>query len=163
VPAPPAPEPRASRLGLASVAIAAVALAWIAALAVLVVQSANPVIVNRVQVWHADVIVLGVWQPGDPPQLSVERTWKTPLEAKSVGVRAARGVTTSGRAIVPLTRISRDLYEVTQGELLNLPERRRTGDKTEEPEPSHVRPLVYPATDDVIAQLEALLSPASAR
>lgn len=145
------------------VAIAAGGLAWVGVLAWLVLQSANPVVVNRVQIRHADVIVQGTWDAHpSPPQLTVERTWKGTLEAKTIRVRQPEGVNVSRRVIVPLTRISPDLYEVTQGELTNPPELHPLPPGIE-PVTSVVRPEVYPSTDDVARQIEALLSPRDIR
>jgi len=143
------------------VLIAAIGLAWIAVLAWLVVKSANPIVVNRVQLQHARVIVQGVWQPGSPqkpPKLTVERTWKMPLEVTEVSIREPEGVQPAGRVIVPLTRISPDLYEITQGELINLPERHPRPQNPKDMVFAQVRPLVYPATPDVVRQIDALLS-----
>jgi hypothetical protein len=154
---PPAPVRRGP-----VVAIAIIGLAWVGLLAWFVfawfvLQSANPVVVNRVQVQHADVIVQGLWQADSPPRLTVERTWKAKLDAQSVRVRQPEGISPSGRVIVPLTRISPDLYEVTHGELANLPEH---GLPPQDAETviSLVRPQAYPDTGDVIRQIEALLS-----
>jgi hypothetical protein len=142
-------------------AIAALALAWIGILAALWWYSANPVVVNRVQVLHADLIVLGEWRPGDPPQLTVERSWKGTPSGSTVAVRQTElaikmnGANPSGRFVVPLTRITPDLYEITQGVLGNPPEHPQPG---AELRPAEVRPHIYPAGDDVIRQLEGLLA-----
>lgn len=141
--------------------ITALGLAWIAALLTIVLTSANPVVVNRLQVQYAQVIVQGTWQPGSPPQLEVERTWKSPLDHQRVVVREAPGVRTSGRAIVPLTRIGPDLFEITHGDLPTIPEQRSSVPAPEAARVAQVRPQVYPATPEVVQQIEALL-PAAA-
>jgi hypothetical protein len=147
-------EPRPPRRS-AVVAIVAVALVWAGCLAALAVRSANPVVVNRVQVWHADSLVLGVWD-AKAARLTVERTWKSPVPADSIAIGTMPQQHPSGRIIVPVTRLSSQQYEVTQGRLWNPPE--RPAASTEKPVESDVQPLVYPATDDVIRQIEALLS-----
>lgn len=153
------PESRPARRGPVF-GIAAVALAWVVALAVLVACSANPVVVNRAQIWHADTIVLGAWDARDPSRLNVERTWKTPLAADSIAVSKAPTSRLHERMIVPVTRLAQNQFEVTQGVLLNPLERRPVGAKPKEPRHAEVQPLMYPATEDVIRQIEALLSAA---
>lgn len=135
------------------------ALAWIGVLLVLVLSAANPVVVNRAQVLDADVIVLGEWQPGPTPRLTVERTWKSTLAEPSVEVRPLDGASPRGRVIVPLTRVSSRLFTVTHGRLPNPPEHPAAGRMPREIATAEVRPQVYPATDAVIRQLEAFLSP----
>jgi hypothetical protein len=122
-----------------------------------VLTSANPVVVNRLQVQSAQVIVQGTWLPGHPPQLAVERTWKLPLNVPHITVREAPGVSAVGRAIVPLTRVGPNLYEITQGDLPTIPERQAVESLPEAARLAQVRPYVYPATPEVVQQIEALL------
>lgn len=137
--------------------IAIMAGGWIAALGCLVVWTANPPLVNRAQVLAADVIVLGEWQTGKLPQLAVERTWKGELVEKTISVQVPPGMRLKGRVIVPLTRISSNLFTITQGRLLNPPEQFGTSVDPQRITTSEVRPMVYPATDTVLQQLGSLL------
>lgn len=137
--------------------IAVVAGGWVVALGSLVVWTANPPVVNRAQVLAADVIVLGAWQEGKPPQLAVERTWKGDLVEKTISVQVPPGVRLQGRSVVPLTRISSNLFTITQGRLPNPPEQFGRSEVSALETTSEVRPFVYPATDAVLRQLDLLL------
>lgn len=137
--------------------IAVVVGGWVAALGSLVVWTANPPVVNRAQVLAADVIVLGEWQDGSPPQLAVEQTFKGKLVEKRITLQAPPGIRYKGRLVVPLTRISSNLFTITQGRLPNPPEQFGTSGVTSLATTSEVRPFVYPATDTVLQQIDSLL------
>jgi len=137
------------------IAVWLLAAAWCGVLAGLVTVSANPVVVNRVQMLHADVVAQGVWIPGPPAELDVQRTWKGTLAVGRIGVHGALPEQTiAGEVIVPLSRRRDGQWQITGGVLSNPVQQ---ADRDRLPEASEVRPLVYPATADVIRQIEALL------
>ncbi|MDZ4686891.1 MAG: hypothetical protein SH850_17595 [Planctomycetaceae bacterium] len=135
--------------------IICLAVAWCLVLLGLVLTAANPIVVNQVQILHADAIVQGRWIPGQPPQVDVQRVWKgsLPLGRQSVSGHLPEQQIV-GEVIVPLSRLRNGALVVSGGELSNPahdPQSRLL------PARSTVRPLVYPATDDVLRQLRDLV------
>jgi hypothetical protein len=135
-----------------------VALLWIGVLVGLVLTAGNPVELNRTQLLHAQLVVLGTWQADRPGVLLVERSWKQPIAAKTITIDAAPQVPANGqRWLIPLTAVAPDRFRITGGPLLNL-----STDPLVEPVPSLVPALMYPADESVIAQLETFLAQATA-
>ncbi|HUQ70634.1 MAG TPA: hypothetical protein VM165_13985 [Planctomycetaceae bacterium] len=153
LPAPPATATVASR-GPVPI-IFCLAIAWCLALLGLVLTAANPIVVNPVQILHADDVVQGQWIPGQPPQVDVQRVWKGSLPT---GRQSVSGQLPEqhivGEVIVPLLRSRNGTLVVSGGELANPA---RDPQSNLLPARSTVRPLVYPATDDVLRQLRDLV------
>jgi hypothetical protein len=138
-----------------ALAILALAGAWCGTLLGLVLAAANPIVVNRVQILHAEVVAEGQWSPGRPPQLAVRRVWKGTLEPGTIAVVGALPEQSiSGAVIVPLSRNRDGVWTVSGGVLANPPRETRS---EWFPVPAEVRPLVYPASKEVERQLRELL------
>jgi hypothetical protein len=137
--------------------IIAIGLVWCSILTALWLVAANPVIVNRTQLMHAEAVVLGTWQQPGSDQFRVERSWKRDLAGKTLSIEAAGpAAKLTGPLIIPISHASEVVYRITQGPLVNLPR-----DPLVEPMPAFVRPLVYPATAEVIAQIEEQVATAT--
>jgi hypothetical protein len=121
----------------------------------LVLTAANPIVVNRVQVLHADVVAQGQWISGDTPQLDVQTLWKGELP---LGRHPISGLLPEqrieGEVIAPLSRLRDGSLVITGGKLANPPHDFQSG---QVPAVSTVRPVVYPASEDVQSQLRDLL------
>jgi hypothetical protein len=136
-------------------AIVLLAVAWCVALGALVLLAANPIVVNRVQILHADVVAEGLWLPGKTPALDVQRVWKGTLPPGRIAVTGTlpeQKIVDS--VIVPLSLDAAGPWRVTSGNLANPPLHPETGAV---PLPATIRPVVYPATDEVRKQLWELL------
>jgi hypothetical protein len=128
---------------------------WIAWLAGLAVETANPVSLNRAQILAADVVVEGRWLDRTRSRLEVHRVWKRPTMPREITIRElpALAVPREGPILLPLTRIGRTDYRLTNGEIPNPP---GFGGPERSAE-SKVRPMGYPATEDSIRELEQVL------
>lgn len=135
--------------------IVTLAVVWCAVLAGLVLTAANPIVLNPVQFWHAEVVVQGQWIPGRPSQIDVQRTWKGDIPQGKLTVHGGLPEqNVSAEVVVPLSRDRDGRWMVTGGVLLN-PLRDHTAHKS--PVQATVRPVIYPATADVLRQLPAML------
>ena len=116
---------------------------WIAALAALAVFTANPITLNREQIMTSDAVVTARVLDPAAGTVAVEKVWKsrTELTAERLALdNLDKGRIRAGALyLVPLSRVRADRYEVTRTQLPNQ------------------QPLVYPATDDAVRQLEAIL------
>lgn len=150
-PPEPAVEPQSSGGRGPVAAILLLAVAWCVGLGSLVLTAANPIVVNRVQILHADVVAEGTWIPGPSPTLDVQRVWKGALPPGRITVT---GTLPEQRivdaVIVPLSLDAAGPWRVTGGKLSNPPTHQEQGAP---PVPSDVRPVVYPATEEVRQQL----------
>lgn len=144
--------------------IFAIGFAWIATLWGLMAVSANPIIVNRVQILSAPLIVSGTRDPVKPSVLIIERVWKGEKPADRIVVQNWPAVCPTGKLVVPLQFVPKgNGFSVTHGEWPNPP---ATGQPVNDPRDvviSVIQPQVYPETDDVIRQLQALVGPVDAR
>jgi hypothetical protein len=133
----PAPSDVAGRRRIIAVLIA---IAWCAVLAILVLLSANPVTLNRRQIFDADALVAAQVLDPQSGACRVTRQWNDdPLPEQIVVERLHdTAVTEEGEWILPL-QVRGDRLEIVPSLL-----------------PSGAR-LVYPATPDAVRQLEAIL------
>jgi hypothetical protein len=136
-------------------AILVLAITWCLVLAGLVLTAANPIVVNPVQILHADIVAQGQWISGEMPEIDAQTMWKGEL---AEGRHPVGGMLPEQRirndVIAPLTRLRDGRLIVTGGKLANPPRDPHSGVI---PVPSTIRPVVYPATDDVLRQLRELL------
>lgn len=145
----------------ALVGVTALGVLWLLVLGTLVVTSSNPTIVNRVQILKADVVAEANLLPGSPPRLEILRVWKGPIVGPEVTLAGRLPVSIPPNPVlIPLSARSATVFEVTQGTFRNLP----AGiDRDPPPNPadldrlSEIRPAIYPATPDVLEQLQQLL------
>ncbi len=130
---------------------------WIAWLAGLALETANPVSLNRAQILAADVVVEGHWLDFPSGRLAVHRVWKRPMLPREITIRElpALGVPHEGAVLLPLTRIGKTDYRLTSGELPNPP----AFDGPDSRETSKVRPIGYPATEAAVRELGQILNP----
>ncbi|MBI1346022.1 hypothetical protein GC163_07010 [bacterium] len=154
----PAPPPTLSRKPQ-SWGIAVLACLWCGILVTLVFLDSNPVVLNPVQVQAATFVVQGTLSSSQPPQLTVTRVWKGELAAKTLAITGELPVALpQGEVIVPLSRgIEPGSYIVTQGPIPNFPRKMPPREGEPAGRMSHVQPFIYPATAEVIEQLQALL------
>lgn len=138
------------RLLLATLGFA-VAL-WIGFLGYLAWTTANPVLLNRAQIAAADVILAGHWVEPAQGKFVAERSWKQNGVSGEIVVREFQPGTApaEGPILLALTRIQGNEYRITAGELTNPGESDPSGNSDRM---ARVRPLGYPATDALIAEL----------
>lgn len=139
-------------------AVFAAGAVWVAVLAALVFTSSNPVIVNRAQVLSSSVIAIGHRDANKPEEFVVTKVWQGVMPAERIIVRDWPEICPDGELVVPLLRVPDEGFRVTHGELPNPPE--KIGQPAAK---SMIRPLVYPATAEVLDQLTSLVGPAAAR
>ena len=140
--APPDPPHRARRRFVLAALLAAV---WMVALILLAAFTANPVTLNRDQVRRSDWVVTGTVVDLDKSLVAVEKEWKRGRITGEIAVRNLRETSarTGERYILPL---SADKNGGTRYRV------------TESPVPRSAPP-VYPATEEALAQLHAILEP----
>ncbi len=143
-----------------------IAVAWVGALATVVLVDANPVVLNRAQVYAADVVVTGrLERDGTSLKLQVMEILKGtfPDLAPTPTVSLDGPLPTmlpQGTVIAPLSRRGESgspSYQITQGEFpnLGLP---NANDQPRPIQPALLQPLLYPDTPDARAQLAAILA-----
>lgn len=141
-----------------------IGFAWIATLWGLMAVSANPVIVNRVQILSSPLIVTGTRDPKKPSVLVIERVWKGEKPADRLVVHDWPAVCPTGKLVVPLQFAANgNGFSVTHGEWPNPPAAGKPINDPKDVVVSIVQPLVYPETDEVIQQVQALVGPVDAR
>lgn len=138
------PRDRGARRGF-WIAVA-VAACWLLVLGSLALFTANPITLNVEQVRASEYVVTGRVAGEERSVLVVESQWKgaeTPAELR-VGNLSQTAIRPGRSYLVPLSRTRSGALEVTETDLPENP------------------PLVYPATEEAIAQLAAILSDDSA-
>lgn len=144
--------------------IFALGFAWVATLWGLMSVSANPVILNRVQILSSPLIVSGTRDPAKPAVLIIERVWKGDKPAERVLVHDWPAVCPTGKLVVPLQfRENGSGFSVTHGEWPNPPAAGKPVDDPAQVVVSIVQPQVYPETEEVLRQLQSLVGPVAAR
>lgn len=138
------PRDRGARRGF-WIAVA-VAACWLLVLGGLALFTANPITLNVEQIRTSEYVVTGRLAGDERSVLIVERQsqgGETPLELR-VGNLSQTAIRPGRSYLVPLSRTRSGALEVTETDLPDNP------------------PLVYPATEEAIAQLTAILSDDSA-
>gem|GEM_PF-6757239 len=153
---PAAPPPLARRTHILGIVL--IACAWCAGLAILIYYDSNPVVINRAQWQAATFVVQGQITRGTPSKLQVTQVWKGALaETTLVLAGPLPPVIPTGEVIVPISRgVEPGEYVITQGVLPNFREGLADEDAAAPYRPARVQPLVYPATPDVLQQLQKL-------
>jgi hypothetical protein len=116
------------------------ALLWWIALALLAVFTANPVTLNREQIRRAQYVVMATVNDPRQGRVTVEREWKRNALHGAITVEnlAAAAPRAGVSYLIPLTPAGKE-YGITDAPL-----------------PKSVS-LIYPATPDAMAQLQAIL------
>jgi hypothetical protein len=130
---------------------------WIAFLAVLTWRTANPPVVNDVQILESDEIFVGSWKDQAEGRFDVADELRHGQIHGLVTITGVpqRGAPKSDRWVIPVTRRG-GTYAVTQG--IFPPGRDPLAKPGDRPlPPVHVEPLCYPATEAVLAQIRRLL------
>lgn len=136
----------------------AIGAVWIATLWGLMIASANPVVVNRVQILSSSLIVSGTRDPAKPAVLIIDRVWKGAKPADRIVVRDWPAICPSGKIVVPLQFARQgDGFSVTHGEWPNLPAAGKPIVDPQDVVVSNLQPLVYPDTEEVRQQLQDLV------
>ena len=132
----PLPAPPSRRRLLAAV----IAILWPAALALLVLTTANPITLNRRQILEADAVVTAQVIDLESGTCRIVKQWSGENLPHDLVVSklTEAGIQPAGEWILPLVRSS-DGWEVIP---LRLPSQPR---------------LVYPATADAVRQLQEIL------
>jgi len=125
------------------VAAGALAALWVVAIVILALLTANPVTLNREQILQSDLVVIGRFDPQKPSRLIVDESWNRESELAEIDVEnhAATRARAGKSYVVPLTKTSAGRFKVTESLLPNS------------------APLIYPAGDEALEQLRALLPP----
>ena len=121
---------------------AAVFSLWFATLIVLAATTANPVVVNGLQVTRAEAVVTGVVTDLEQERVRVDREWKRAAQLKEITIRGLSQLPVQpGKTyIFPLKRLDGEVYQV-----MPLP-------------PTAPGCPVYPLTRDIRSQLERILA-----
>ena len=114
---------------------------WLALLAAFALLTANPVTLSVEQIRRSDAIVSATVSPRDHGKVVVEKVWAGDLELGELRVsNLSKAGARSGRSyLMPLSRSAGDRYAITASQL-----------------PGRI-PLLYPATQEAIEQLTAIL------
>lgn len=135
------PSPIAKRLLLAA---AALLVLWVVSLALLAFATANPVTLNREQILHSPFLVTATVISRKDGLVKVSREWKhgagLPKETVRLENLEEAGVREGVEYVIPVTKKIDGRLFVTETRLPNG------------------RPLVYPATNDAVEEIEALLA-----
>jgi hypothetical protein len=135
------PSRRISPRNLLIAALAVAAIWWIA-LAALAIFTANPVTLNREQIFRSDYVVTGTLTDAGSGTLDVSKEWKQNGLTGTISVDLLKeaGADRGQTYIIPLENNRDGSFQVT---------RSRMPDEA---------PLIYPATSDADGQLSRLLS-----
>lgn len=130
-------------------------LGWIGFLAVLTVATANPPVVNALQIAASDLVFVGHWKNRATGEFQVERELKQGQLQGTVIVEDVPKVGPLERDawVVPVVKLGKR-YAVTHGEFTNRPALPRPD---QQPWPVKLEPQCYPATNDVLEQIDAVL------
>lgn len=137
---------------------ALVAAVWVLFLATITWRTANPPVVNVVQISESDLIFVGRWEDRAAGRFHIERELKHGQFQGAVNVLGLpdRGLPRGETWVIPVTKVG-DAYSVTQGVFT-------TGPLPLDPQGNaavwkvHVPPQCYPATDDVLNQVQRALA-----
>jgi hypothetical protein len=153
--APAAASQTASR-GLLGMVIGAVII-WIGFLSVLTARTANPWIVNEIQIERSDAVLLGHWVNRRTGEFAVV---KDLLHRQSPGTVTVTGLPERGLPaaeswVIPVTKLGSS-YEVTQGHFRYHPIDPVHG-VSPQPLEGTIAPQCYPETPDILQQIEQVL------
>lgn len=131
---------------------------WIGFLAALTALTANPPAVNPLQIASSDFVLVGHWKNRATGEFDVERELKQGQLQGTVIVEDIPKPGPPGQAVwvIPVTKLGKR-YSVTQGEFLNHPTEPQPN---VEPWPVKLEPQCYPATSDVLDQIDAVIKQA---
>lgn len=153
---PEADSPASRRPRVRLIVFAMLVVGWAAWLAWLTLTTANPPVINRVQVLSSDLVLVGKWEDRAAGRLNVSRELKHGELTGIITIQAVPLVPKisgpDGEWIVPVRRI-RTGYAVTSGKFANRPAGKQPAAAPE----IDVKPQVYPATPDVFEQLAEVL------
>lgn len=135
-----------------------IVLAWVLFLAVMTFLTASPAVVNFMQIAESDLILVGRWDRRSENRFEVERELKHGQLHGAVNVLGLpeKGLPTGESWVIPVTKIG-NAYSVTK---CTIPLRRgqAAADAKLPFESVDVSPQCYPATDDVLRQIERALA-----
>ena len=134
---------------------AAATVAWVCALAAITWMTANPPVINLLQLQHSDLVLVGTWENRAEGRFLVERELKHGRlkgPVKIVGL-PDRGLPTTPAWVIPVTKLG-DTWAVTRGEFPILV-RPPAKDARPQVVEVNVDPQCYPATNDVLGQIAA--------
>lgn len=136
--------------------VSALVAGWILVLSLLTFWTANPPVLNRVQLTQSDAVFVGRWVDEATGRFEVTQELK---HGQPVGIITVSRVPklrmhASDRWVIPVTKLG-DVYSVTQGTFVA-----RVFDPQTNGE-GYVKIQVvaqcYPATDEVLAQVQTIL------
>ena len=125
-------------------------IVWGVSLASLAVLTANPTTLNRAQIEQADLIVSGHIIDVQQGTVEVKQTWKSAVELEQITVRNLADTKAAGGSLflLPLSSMPNGVYEIAQPRLPGQRGKRPAADQPRR---------IYPVTDDVLTQLQAIL------
>ena len=129
---------------------------WGMALVSLAMLTANPATLNRAQIEQADVIITGRIVDTQQGTVAVEQTWNSRIERmeqtarKQITVRnlAETNARNGSSFLLPLSQMASGVYAITQPQLPGQRDKRSA---------ANVQRRIYPATGDVLTQLQEIL------
>ena len=139
------------RLGLVVAAI--VVTVWVIYLAYITIRTANPPVINRVQIDAADFLLLGRWENFSTGRFRVERELK---HGRLTGLVQVLGLpdhlpSQSIEWVIPVSKTG-DAVSVTQGIYENRP--LHSGQNLNGVWKVRVAPQCYPATAEILRQID---------
>jgi len=92
----------------------ALAAVWMASLTILAATTANPIVVNSLQVARAEIVVSGTVSDVASERLRVQREWKQGKRLAEITVRGLSQlpVEPGNTYILPLSRVDADIYQI---------------------------------------------------
>lgn len=162
---PPLPAATADRVPAAALAWhsgwlavgSVLVVVWIGFLAALTWTTANPPVANAVQIASSDLILVGHWKERAAGRFHVERELKSGQLRGEVLIEDVPpfGPPDHAAWVIPVIRRGKK-YSVTQGELINRPVNPQA-QPNRPPWKVEVPAQCYPATADVLQQIDAVL------
>lgn len=158
--AAPKDSPPPTRLGHWLWVAAGLTIVWVTFLALITVQTANPPVVNVVQIQNSDFVLVGRWTDRAHGRFEVTQELKRGEQFGVITVTGVpeRGMPTTETWVIPVVKFV-GTYDVTKGPFINRP-RQLPKDSQEREWLVQVHPQCYPATDDVLEQIKAALASA---
>lgn len=153
---PETDSPASRRPRVRLVVFSVIVAGWVAWLGWLTLTTANPPVINRVQVLASDLVLVGKWSDRQAGRFDVSRELKHGKVTGNITIQnvpAAPGTAAPDAEWVVPVRRTGDAYTVTAGQFANRPAGPQKGVAPE----IDVKAQIYPATPNVFGQIAELL------
>jgi|GEM_PF-3390944 len=144
------------------IVFAVIVVVWVGLLSWLTLNTANPPVVNRVQILSSDLVLVGRWQDVAAGNFDVTRELKYGELTGVVtllGPKPATATPNEAEWVIPVRR-TKNALSITEGKFINRPQQ----NDIVPPGPEWrvaITPQIYPATASVFEQIDRILAAAS--